>query len=257
MIWLSLFVLLPVCVIVIRSAGLGPAEFMEKAFSARALASYRVSISTALFAAIFNAFFGTLVAWVLVRYRFPLRGLVNAVVDLPFALPTAVAGISLTAVLGPAGWLGRPLAALDIQVVFTPLGITIALAFIGLPFVVRAVQPVLEQLSNDLEAAAATLGAEPDEQFRRIILPLLLPAILTGFALALARGLGEYGAVVFISGNLPLRTEIAPLLILTQLEQFDYAAAAAIATVMLGLSMLLLICVNLLQSRLLGREVPR
>jgi sulfate transport system permease protein len=217
--------------------------------SPRVLAAYRISFGAALAAAVVNAALGLLAAWVLVRYRFPGRRIVDALIDLPFALPTAVAGIALTAVYSANGWIGRYLKAIGIHAVFTPLGIVIALVFVGLPFVVRTVQPVLENLSPEFEEAAASLGAGRTQTFRRVILPELWPAVLSGFALAFARGIGEYGSVVFISGNMPMRTEIAPLLIITKLEQYDYPAATAIAVVMLVISFAMLLLIQLLQRR--------
>ncbi len=246
--YLCLVVLVPLSTLALRSSALTWAEAWKVVASPRALASYRVSFGTSLAAASVNVVFGVLVAWVLARYRFPGRSLVDAVVDLPFALPTAVSGIALTAVYSRTGWIGRFLEPLGIQAAFSPLGITIALTFIGLPFVIRTVQPVLEDLDAELEEAAAVLGADRWETFRRVLFPVLLPAALTGFALAFARALGEYGSVVFISGNMPLRTEIAPLLIMTRLEQYDYAGAAAIAVVLLGASFLVLLAVNRLQA---------
>jgi sulfate transport system permease protein len=245
--WLSLIVLIPLSALFIRAAGLGWSEFIAIGFSARAMAAYRISFGTALAAAALNAVFGLLCAWVFVRYEFPGKRLLNALVDLPFALPTAVAGIALTAVYSENAWLGGKLMSLGVKVAFTQLGIIVALTFIGIPFVVRTVQPVLEELDTDVEEASALLGAGRWLTFRRVILPSLVPAILTGFALAFARALGEYGSVVFISGNMPMKTEIAPLLIVTKLEQYDYAGATAIATVMLGASFLLLFGINLLQ----------
>ena len=211
------------------------------------LAAFRVSFGTAFAAALVNAVFGLIVAWVLVRYRFPGRRLVDALVDLPFALPTAVAGIALTALYAGNGWLGQFLEPLGIKVAFTPLGIVVALIFIGLPFVVRTVQPVLQDLDAEVEEAAATLGARRWQTFCRVILPAILPALLTGFALAFARGLGEYGSVIFIAGNMPMVSEIAPLLIVIKLEQYDYAGATAIGTAMLAASFVLLLAINLLQ----------
>ncbi len=246
--WLSLIVLIPLSMIFVRAAGMGWAEFATVGFSDRALAAYRVSFGTSLAAAIVNLVFGLLTAWVLVRYRFPGRRLLNALVDLPFALPTAVAGIALTAVYAPNGWLGRFLEPLGLKVAYTPIGITIALIFIGLPFIVRSVEPVLEDLSAEVEEAALSLGARPWQVFGRVILPAILPALLTGFALAFARGVGEYGSVIFIAGNMPFKSEIAPLLIITQLEQYNYAAATAIATVMLVASFAILLFINLLQA---------
>ena len=246
--YLSLLVLLPLSTIFVKSAGLGWSGFWEAATTARVLASYKVSFGTALAAAALNAIFGFLVAWVLVRYPFPGRKLIDAMVDLPFALPTAVAGIALTTLYAPNGWLGKPLAALGITAAFTPLGIMIALTFIGLPFVVRTVQPVLQDLEAEVEEAAASLGASRWQTFRRVLLPAIGPALLTGFALAFARAVGEYGSVVFISGNMPMKTEIAPLLIMTKLEQFDYAGATSIGVVMLLVSFVLLFAINALQA---------
>lgn len=240
-------VLLPLTALAVKAGGLGLEEFWRVATEERALAAYRLSFGTSLLAACVNAVFGVLVAWVLVRYSFPGRRLADALVDLPFALPTAVAGIALTAVYAKTGWLGAPLSALGVNVAFTPLGILIALIFIGIPFVVRTVQPVLEELDPSIEEAAAVLGASRWQTFRRVILPGLLPAVLTGFALSFARGIGEYGSVVFIAGNMPLKTEIAPLLIVTKLEQYEYAAATAIACVMLAVSFGTLFAINALQ----------
>ncbi|MGE0321870.1 MAG: sulfate ABC transporter permease subunit CysT [Polyangiaceae bacterium] len=249
--YVTLFVLLPVGALVLNAAGMGAREFWSVATAPRALAAYRLSFGLAVAAALFNAPLGVLVAWVLVRYEFPGRKLADSLVDLPFALPTAVAGIALTAIYSPNGWLGGPLSALGIKAAFSPLGIFLALVFIGIPFVVRTVQPVLEGLDPALEEAAGTLGASRWQTFRRVVLPQLLPATLTGIALAFARGVGEYGSVVFISGNMPFKTEIAPLLIVTRLEQYDYAGATAIACVMLGIAFTLLLAINRLQrSRL-------
>ena len=245
--YLSLLVLLPLSTLFVRSAGLGWDGFWAAATAPRVLASYRVSLLTAFGAALLNGTFGLIVAWVLVRYRFPGRKLVDALVDLPFALPTAVAGIALTTLYSQNGWIGARLAALGITVAFTPLGIIVALTFIGLPFVVRTLQPVLQDLEAEIEEAAASLGASRWQTFQRVLLPAIAPALLTGFALAFARAIGEYGSVVFISGNMPLKTEIAPLLIMTKLEQFDYAGATAIAVVMLLASFALLLGINLLQ----------
>jgi sulfate/thiosulfate transport system permease protein len=242
--YLSLLVLLPLCGLLLKSAGLGWEQFRQAVTAPRALASYRLSFGAALCSGLINAVFGLLVAWVLVRYRFPGRRVVDAMVDLPFALPTAVAGIALTTAYAGGGLLGRPLAALGIRTAFTPLGVVIALTFIGLPFVVRTVQPVLEDLDREVEEAAATLGASRWQTFGRIILPALWPALLTGFSLAVARALGEYGSVVFISGNMPMRTEITPLLIMTKLEQYDYAGATALAVIMLLSSFVLLLAIN-------------
>ena len=246
-IYLSLLVLIPLAMIFYKTAGMGWASFWKAATDPRAVASYKLTFGASLAAALINAAFGLLVAWVLVRYKFPGRSLVDALVDLPFALPTAVGGIALTTVYAPNGWLGAPLQKLGIKVAFTPLGITIALIFIGLPFVVRTVQPVLQELEVELEEAAMSLGAGRFQTFRRVIFPALLPALLTGFALAFARALGEYGSVVFIAGNMPMKTEITSLLIITKLEQYDYAGATALAAVMLVFSFALLLLVNGLQ----------
>jgi sulfate transport system permease protein len=246
--YLCIVVLVPLSTLALRSSALSWRDALRIVASPRALASYRLSLGASLLAAAANVVFGVLVAWVLARYRFPGRSLVDALVDLPFALPTAVSGIALTAVYARSGWIGRWLAPLGVDAAFTPLGVIIALTFIGLPFVIRTVQPVLEDLDAELEEAAAVLGAGRWQTFRHVLVPILLPAALTGFALAFARALGEYGSVVFISGNMPLRTEIAPLLIMTRLEQYDYAGAAAIAVVLLGGSFLVLLSVNRLQA---------
>jgi sulfate/thiosulfate transport system permease protein len=245
--YVSLLVVLPLSAMVIKASSLGPSELWAKVTDDRALAAYRLSFGAAFAGSLLNAVFGVLVAWVLVRYRFPGRSLVDALVDLPFALPTAVAGIALTTVYAEHGVLGEQLAKIGVKVAFTPLGVTMALTFIGIPFVVRTVQPVLEEIDPDVEEAAAVLGATRFQTFRRVIFPAILPATLTGFALAFARALGEYGSVVFISGNMPMRTEITPLLIVTKLEQYDYAGATAIAAVMLTASFGLLLVVNLLE----------
>jgi len=245
---LSVVVLIPLSAVFLRAAGLGWAGFVDIALSERALRAYRLSFGAAAIAAVINAGFGMLTAWVLVRYRFPGRRIVSALVDLPFALPTAVAGIALTALYAPNGWLGRVLVPLGIDVAFTPLGIVIALVFVGLPFVVRTVEPVLADLGVDVEEAAASLGATRWQTFARVILPAVGPALLTGFALAFARGVGEYGSVIFIAGNMPYRTEIAPLLIVVQLEQYSIGGATAIATTMLVASFILLLLTNLLQG---------
>jgi sulfate transport system permease protein len=247
LLYLGLIVLLPLAALVLTSAGLGWQAFVDAAFTPRALAAYRLSFGAALLAAAVNAVFGTLVAWVLVRYRFPARRLVDAIVDLPFALPTAVAGIALTALYADAGWLGAPLAALGLKVAFTPLGVIVALVFEGVPFVVRTVQPVLQDLDVEVEEASASLGASRLQTVTKVILPSLMPAILTGFSLAFARGLGEYGSVIFIAGNMPTISEIAPLLIVIKLEQYDYAGATAIATVVLAAGFVLLLVINMLQ----------
>jgi len=254
--YLALLVLIPLSTLFWKASSLSAGAFWGIISSPRAVASYGLSFGTSLVAAAVNALFGTLVAWVLVRYRFPGREILDALVDLPFALPTAVAGISLTALYSERGLFGRALSSLGIKAAFTPLGVTIALTFISLPFVVRAVQPVLQELDPQLEEAAALLGASRWQTFQRILLPGLKPSILTGFTLAFARALGEYGSVVFISGNMPMKTEITPLLIMTRLEQFDYAGATALAIVMLTASFLLLLLVNGLQSwTALGRKV--
>jgi sulfate transport system permease protein len=245
--YVGLLVLLPLSAMIIKASSLGPSEFWAKVSDDRALAAYRLTFGSAFAGSLLNAVFGVLVAWVLVRYRFPGRSLVDALVDLPFALPTAVAGIALTTVYAEHGVIGERLAKIGLKVAFTPLGVTLALTFIGIPFVVRTVQPVLEEIDPDIEEAAAVLGATRFQTFRRVIFPALLPATLTGFALAFARALGEYGSVVFISGNMPMRTEITPLLIVTKLEQYDYAGATAIAGVMLGASFVMLLLVNLLE----------
>jgi sulfate transport system permease protein len=245
--YLGLIVLLPLSGLFLKTFTLTWAQFWETVASPRVLAAYKLSFGAAFVAALVNAVFGLLVAWVLVRYRFPGRGLVDALVDLPFALPTAVAGLTLTTLYSHNGWYGRYLEALGLKVAFTPLGIVVALTFIGLPFVVRTVQPVLEEIDADVEEAAATLGATPWRTFTRILFPSVLPALLSGFTLSFARAIGEYGSVIFISGNMPMRTEIAPLLIITRLEQYDYAGATAIAGVMLAVSFSLLLAVNLLQ----------
>jgi sulfate transport system permease protein len=247
LVYLSLLVLIPLSTIFVKSMGLGWDGFWEAATSPRVLAAYQVTLLTSFSAAVTNAVFGLLVAWVLVRYRFPGRKLLDAMVDLPFALPTAVAGIALTTLYAPNGWVGSRLAPLGIKVAFTELGITVALIFIGMPFVVRTLQPVLQDLEAEIEEAAASLGATRWQTFHRVLLPAIGPALLTGFALAFARAVGEYGSVVFISGNMPMKTEIAPLLIMTKLEQFDYAGATAIAVVMLVASFLLLLAINVLQ----------
>jgi sulfate transport system permease protein len=245
--WLGLIVLLPLAALLLRPAELGLAGFWQAVSTPRVVASLQLSFGAAALAAAINTVFGLLVAWVLARYEFPAKRLVDALVDLPFALPTAVAGIALTALYAPNGWIGGLLAPLGLKVAFTPLGIVIALIFIGLPFVVRTVQPVLLDLDREAEDAAMSLGATRLQNFRLVILPSILPALLTGFALALARAVGEYGSVIFIAGNMPMKSEIAPLLIVTKLEQYDYAGAAAIAVVMLAASFTLLLVINLLQ----------
>jgi sulfate transport system permease protein len=245
--YVGLLVILPLSAMVLKASSLTLHEFWEKVTDERALAAYRLSFGAAFAGSMLNAVFGVLVAWVLVRYRFPGRDLVDALVDLPFALPTAVAGIALTTVYAEHGVIGEQLAKIGVKVAFTPLGVTLALTFIGIPFVVRTVQPVLEEIDPDVEEAAAVLGATRLQTFRSVILPSILPAALTGFALAFARALGEYGSVVFISGNMPMRTEITPLLIVTKLEQYDYAGATAIAVVMLLASFGMLFLINLLE----------
>ncbi|HYL31180.1 MAG TPA: sulfate ABC transporter permease subunit CysT [Gemmatimonadales bacterium] len=245
--YLGLIVLIPVATLFVRSSGLGWHAFWHTVTAPRVVASYRLSFGAALAAALINSVFGVLAAWVLTRYRFPGRRLMDALVDLPFALPTAVAGIALTTLYAPGGWVGSRLAPLGIEVAYAPVGVVLALTFVGLPFVVRTVQPVLQDLELELEEAAASLGASRWQTVRRVLLPALAPALLTGFALSFARAIGEYGSVVFISGNMPFRTEVAPLLIMTKLEQFDYAGGAAIAVVMLVSSFALLLAINLLQ----------
>lgn len=246
--YLCLIVLLPLLTLPARSATMTWEAFWQTISDPRVVASYRLSIGASLAAATINAVFGLIVAWVLVRYTFPGRRIVDSLVDLPFALPTAVAGITLTAIYAPNGWMGRLLEPYGLHVAFTRLGITVALVFIGLPFVVRTLQPVIEDLDPEVEEAATSLGASRLAVLTRIIVPYLFPAWLTGFALSFARAVGEYGSVVFISGNMPMQTEIAPLLIITKLEQYDYSGATAIALVMLLLSFTLLFAINLLQG---------
>ena len=245
--YLSLIVLIPLGALVLKTSELTWTVFWSTVTDPRVLASYRLSFGAAAIAALINAVFGVIVAWVLVRYRFPGKALIDALVDLPFALPTAVAGIALTALYAPNGWLGQLLTPLGIKVAYDWKGVVVALTFIGLPFVVRTVQPILEELGKDVEEAAVSLGANRWQTITRVILPELWPAVLTGFALAFARAVGEYGSVVFISGNLPMKTEITPLLIITKLEQYEYAQATAIAVVMLVVSFILLLLINLLQ----------
>ena len=254
---LSIVVLIPIGALILRGAGIGPDEIRRVVDTPRVWAALWLSFSVAFFAALFNLVFGLALAWVLTRYEFPLRRLVDATVDLPFALPTAVAGIALTALYAPNGAFGQLLAPLGIKVAYTQLGIWVALVFIGLPFVVRTVQPVIEEIEHEVEEVSATLGANRARTFLRVILPTLTPALLTGFALALARGVGEYGSVIFIAGNLPGLTEIAPLLIVIRLEEFDYDAATAIALAMLAISFLMLLAINLIQvwsRRRLGND---
>ena len=244
---LTLIVLIPLSAAALKAATASPTQFWAAVASPRALAAYRLSFGASLIAAALNVVFGLLVAWVLARYAFPGKRLVDALVDLPFALPTAVAGLALTAVYAKTGWAGRWLVPLGIQAAFSPLGVVIALTFIGLPFVVRTVQPVLQDLDGAVEEAAESLGATRWQTWRRVILPSVLPAALTGFALAFGRAVGEYGSVVFISGNMPMKTEITPLLIVTKLEQYDYVGATGLAMVMLAVSFTVLLAINLLQ----------
>ena len=245
--YLSLIVLIPLSAAFIKTFSMTWEAFWTTVSAPRVLASYWLTFRTSLMAAAINAVFGLLVAWVLVRYKFPGKRIIDALVDLPFALPTAVAGIALTAVYATNGWLGKPLAEMGIKVAFTPLGILVALTFIGLPFVVRTVQPVLEDLEKELEEAAHSLGASHWQTFQRVIFPTVLPAVVTGFTLAFARALGEYGSVIFIAGNMPMISEITPLIIITKLEQYDYAGATAVAVVMLVASFLMLLAINTLQ----------
>jgi len=245
--YLSLIVLIPLSAAFIKTFTLTWEAFWTTVTAPRVLASYWLTLRTSLLAALINAVFGLLVAWVLVRYKFPGKRVIDALVDLPFALPTAVAGIALTAVYATNGWLGKPLAEMGVKVAFTPLGILVALTFIGLPFVVRTVQPVLEDLEKEMEEAAQSLGASQWQTFQRVIFPTVLPAVVTGFTLAFARALGEYGSVIFIAGNMPMVSEITPLIIITKLEQYDYAGATAVAVVMLVASFLLLLAINTLQ----------
>ena len=254
--YLSLIVLIPLSTLPIRTLSMSWAQFRDTVTDPRVVASYRLTLGASCVAAVINAVFGTIVAWVLARYSFPGRRVIDALIDLPFALPTAVAGIVLTTLYAPTGWLGKPLAQYGLTVAFTPLGITVALIFIGLPFVVRTLQPVIDDLDPEVEEAATSLGASRAGVLLRVVLPNLLPAWLTGFALAFARAIGEYGSVVFISGNMPMHTEISPLLIVTKLEQYDYAGATAIALVMLALSFCLLLCINGLQTWARRRVAP-
>ena len=246
--YLSVIVLIPLSAVFIKTSSLGLAQFWEVVTAPRVLASYRLSFGASLLAASINAVFGLMLAWALVRYSFPGKKLVDALIDLPFALPTAVAGIALTALYAKNGWLGSVLEPAGIKVAFGPLGVLVALVFIGLPFVVRTVQPILEDLDTELEEAATSLGAQRWQAFRHVILPIVFPALLTGFALAFARAVGEYGSVIFIAGNIPMVSEITPLMIITKLEQYDYTGATAIATVMLILSFALLLLINGLQA---------
>ncbi|SHF69142.1 sulfate transport system permease protein [Kaistia soli DSM 19436] len=246
--YLSLIVLIPLGGLVLRTVGMGWPQFLAIALDPRTLAALRLSFGASAIAAAVNTVFGLIVAWVLVRYDFPGRKIVDAVVDLPFALPTAVAGIALTAIYAPNGWVGQYASAFGIKIAYTPVGVFIALVFIGLPFVVRTVQPVLEDMDREVEEMAATLGAQRWTTVRRVVLPTLVPALLTGFALAFARAVGEYGSVIFIAGNIPYVSEIAPLLIVIRLTEFNYAAATAVASIMLALSFVLLFAINLLQA---------
>jgi sulfate transport system permease protein len=252
--YLSVVVLIPLAALVIRPWELGFEGFIAAVTQPRVLAALKLSFGAAAIAAIINTFFGLLVAWALTRYRFAGKRLIDALVDLPFALPTSVAGIALCTLYAQNGWIGGLLAPLGIKVAYTPLGVVVALIFIGLPFVVRTLQPVLADLGREPEEAAATLGADRAQTFRRVILPALMPALITGGALAFARAVGEYGSVIFIAGNLPMKSEIAPLLIIIKLEQFDYAGAAAIGVVMLGASFLILLALNAMQAWTTGRR---
>ena len=255
LLYLALIVLIPLSAAFLKTFTLTWAQFVDTVTAPRVLASLRLSFGAAFVAAVVNAFFGLLVAWVLVRYRFPGSRIVDALIDLPFALPTAVAGIALTAIYAPNGWIGEPLAALGIKVAFTPLGVLVALVFIGLPFVVRTVQPVLEDMEREFEEAARSLGANALQIFVKVILPTVMPALVTGFTLAFARAVGEYGSVIFIAGNVPLVSEITPLVIVSKLEQYDYAGATAIAVVMLLASFALLLAINLAQAWMRRRNV--
>ena len=246
--YLSLIVLIPLSAVFLKTFTMTWDAFITAVTSDRVVASYKLTFGASLIGATLNALFGGIVAWVLVRYKFPGKKIIDAMVDLPFALPTAVAGIALTALYSPNGWIGRYLEAIGIKVAFTPLGVIIALTFIGLPFVVRTVQPILEDAERELEEAAASLGASHWQTFAKVIFPTVLPALLTGFALAFARATGEYGSVIFIAGNMPMVSEITPLFIVTKLEQYDYAGATAIAVVMLTASFLMLLTINLLQA---------
>lgn len=246
--YLSLIVLVPLAAVFLKSSGHGLDAFWAAATAPRVMASYKLSFGASLIAAFINLFFGLILAWCIVRYEFPGKKLVDALIDLPFALPTAVAGIALTALYAPNGWVGSLFAKYDIKIAFTPLGILLALIFIGLPFIVRTVQPVLEDMETELEEAAASLGAQRWTTFRYVVLPTLLPALLTGFALAFARAVGEYGSVIFIAGNIPMVSEITPLMIIAKLEQYDYVGATAIAAVMLIASFVLLLIINGLQA---------
>jgi sulfate transport system permease protein len=252
--YLSLIVLIPISATFVEASKIGWHQFWHVVTTPRAVASYGLSFGASFVGAFVNFFMGTLIAWVLVRYRFAGKRVLDSLVDLPFALPTAVAGIALTTMYATTGWFGKPLAAMGIHVAFTRLGVVVALTFIGLPFVVRTVQPVLEDLEHELEEAAASLGATRWQTFVRVIYPAIFPAALTGFALAFARGVGEYGSVIFIAGNMPMRTEITPLLIVTKLEEYDYAGATAIAVVLLVLSLVMLVTINAMQRWSVTRQ---
>jgi sulfate transport system permease protein len=246
--YLSVIVLIPLSALIIRPIELGPAGFWAVISTPRVLASLRLSFGMAAVAAVIDSFFGFIIAWVLVRYRFPGRGLLDALIDLPFALPTAVAGIALSALYAPNGWIGSLLIPYGIRIAYTPWGVLVAMTFIGLPFTVRTLQPVMSEQSQDVEEVAATLGATRGQTIARVVVPMLLPALLTGAAMAFARGVGEYGSIIFLAGNLPMVSEIAPLLIITKLEQYDYAGAAAIGVVMLVAAFVMLLALNALQS---------
>jgi sulfate transport system permease protein len=255
--YFSLIVLIPLSGLFVKTSSLSWEQFWHTVTEPRALASYRLTFGASFLGALINGFFGSVVAWVLVRYRFPGRSIVDALVDLPFALPTAVAGITLTAIYSANGWIGQYLEPLGLKIAFTPLGVLVALTFIGLPFVVRTVQPVLQDLDKEVEEAATTLGANRWQTVRAVIMPELWPALLTGMAMAFARSVGEYGSVIFIAGNMPLKSEITPLLIMTKLEQYDYAGATALGVVMLAASFLLVLMINLLQWWSSARHTAR
>ena len=257
MFYFSLIVLIPLSGLFVKTSSLTWGQFVHTVTEPRALASYRLTFGASFLGALINGFFGSVVAWVLVRYRFPGRSIVDALVDLPFALPTAVAGITLTAIYSSNGWIGHYLEPLGLKIAFTPLGVLVALTFIGLPFVVRTVQPVLQDLDKEVEEAATTLGASRWQTIRAVIMPELWPALLTGMAMAFARSVGEYGSVIFIAGNMPLKSEITPLLIMTKLEQYDYAGATALGVVMLVASFLLVLMINLLQWWSSARHTAR
>jgi sulfate transport system permease protein len=246
--YLALIVLVPLAALLVRSAGLGWREFWALAGDERTLAALRLSFGADMAAACINAVFGLLIAWVLIRYRFPGRRLVDAFIDLPFALPTAVAGIALTSLFAPNGWVGQLLEPIGVKVAYTPLGVIVALIFVSLPFIIRTLEPVIAEIDREVEEVSATLGASRRQTVFRVVLPTLVPALLTGFTLALARAVGEYGSVIFIAGNIPYVSEIAPLLIVIRLEEFNYAGATAVAAVMLGISFLMLLLINLVQA---------